>query len=60
MTAPDERRHGVLRYRVPHVSLPLRDMGIFAAELFLSFSVRSLEFESQNMTARKPELATSN
>jgi len=35
-------------------------MGIFTAELFLSFSVRSLEFESQNMTARKPELATSN
>ena len=49
MTAADERRHGVLRY-----------MGIFTAELFLSFSVRSLEFESQNMTARKPELATSN
>ena len=49
MTAPDERRHGVLRY-----------MGIFAAELFVSLSVRSLEVESQNMKARKSELATSN
>jgi hypothetical protein len=35
-------------------------MGIFAAELFLSFSVRLLEVESQNMKSRKPELATRN
>jgi hypothetical protein len=35
-------------------------MGIFASKLFLSFSVRLLEGESQNMKARKPELATSN
>jgi hypothetical protein len=45
---------------VPHVSLPLRDKGIFAAELFLSFFVRSLEVKSQNMKSRKPELATRN